>query len=333
MNANRQFLISTVLCTLCFSANHVLGTDPDVAESKRTIDNSEADKRTFEETPLAESDFDHWSFRPIVRPQLPDVKSTDWTHSAIDRFIASKLDSAGIPAGVAAEKNVWLRRVKLDLLGLPPTIEELAEFEADLRPNAYEGVVDRWLASPRFGERWAQHWLDLARFAETDGFEHDKVRENAWQYRDWVINALNSDMPYDEFIRFQIAGDQSPIVEDRIATMFCLASADMPDLNNQELRRHDRLNELTSTVGSCCWDCRCNAPNVTITSMTRSAKQTFFACVRSLNQRFRSWFATNLTTYSKVKLHRQHASTFAVNSTNLDQLYWLRFLELLLEET
>jgi hypothetical protein len=178
------------------------------------------------------------------------VQSNAWVASPIDRFIAKKLETAGITPYGAAAKNVWLRRLKLDLLGLPPTLDEQAEFEADERPDADQRVVDRWLSSPRFGERWAQYWLDLARFAETDGFEHDKVRENAWQYRDWVIKALNSDMPYDEFIRLQIAGDYSPNADDRIATMFCLASADMPDLNNQVLRRHDRLNELTSTVGS-----------------------------------------------------------------------------------
>lgn len=250
MIANRQFIFSLLVCVYSWSANSVSGTDPDVAEAKRKIDTTAADKRSFEETPLTESDFDHWSFRPVVRPRLPELNSAGWTRSAIDRFIAKDLESVGIPPCGPAEKNIWLRRLKLDLLGLPPTTEELAEFTADERPDADERVVDRWLSSPRFGERWAQHWLDLARFAETDGFEHDKVRENAWQYRDWVVNALNSDMPYDDFIRLQIAGDYSPNADDRIATMFCLASADMPDLNNQELRRHDRLNELTSTIGA-----------------------------------------------------------------------------------
>lgn len=258
MSVSHHLRVSMLTCTVyvaaclttCITSSPALGTDPEVAESKRKVDHSAADQRTFEETPLNDSDFDHWSFRSIVRPELPIVTSAEWSRSAIDRFIASKLDAAEIPTGVPAAKNVWLRRVKLDLLGLPPTTEELIEFELDTRTDACERVVDRWFSSPRFGERWAQHWLDLARFAETDGFEHDKVRENAWQYRDWVINALNSDMPYDEFVRLQIAGDYSPSADDRIATMFCLASADMPDLNNQELRRHDRLNELTSTVGA-----------------------------------------------------------------------------------
>ncbi len=237
-------------CASFWLANTAFGTDPDVAEPKRKIDSSAADKRIFEESPLTESDFDHWSFRPIVRPLLPEVQSTEWVISPIDCFIAKKLESVGLPPCVAAEKSIWLRRVKLDLLGLPPTVEELAEFASDEQPDSAERMVDRWLSSPRFGERWAQYWLDLARFAETDGFEHDRVRENAWQYRDWVINALNSDMPYDEFIRLQLAGDYSAKKVDKIATMFCLAGADMPDLNNQELRRYDRLNELTSTIGS-----------------------------------------------------------------------------------
>ena len=104
-----------------------------------------------------------------------------------------------------------LRRLSFDLTGLPPTPEELAAFESDKPPDAYERLVDRLLACPAYGERWAQHWLDLARFAETDGFEHDKVRPQAWKYRDWVIAALNADMPYDEFVRLQVAGE----AEDR----------------------------------------------------------------------------------------------------------------------
>ncbi len=106
------------------------------------------------------------------------------------------------------------------------------------------------MASPRFGERWGQWWLDLARFAETDGFEHDRVRQDAWKYRDWVIEAFNQDMPYDQFVFAQIAGGETSEADDSIATMFGLAGPDMPDLNDQSLRRHDRLNDLTSTVGA-----------------------------------------------------------------------------------
>jgi hypothetical protein len=142
---------------------------------------------------------------------------------------------------------------------------------ADPRPDAYERLVDRLLAAPSYGERWAQHWLDIARFAETDGFEHDLVRPNAWRYRDWVIDALNADMPYDEFLRMQLAGDELALVagssgvthgieagerpsrsiaSSAVATGFLLCGPDMPDLNLQDERRHNVLNEMTSTVGS-----------------------------------------------------------------------------------
>ena len=100
-----------------------------------------------------------------------------------------------------------IRRLSFDLTGLPPSLDEVDRFTEDRRPNAYERLVDRMLATPEYGQRWAQHWLDLARFAETDGYEHDKIRETAWQYRDWVIQSLNEDMPYDRFVSLQIAGD------------------------------------------------------------------------------------------------------------------------------
>src|SRR6185436_1386771 len=123
----------------------------------------------------------------------------------------------------------------------------ITQFEADNRPDARERLVDRLLASPAYGERWGQYWLDLARFAETDGYEHDKVRSNAWRYRDWVIAALNADMPYDEFVRLQLVGDEG---ESAVATMFCLSGPDMPDINDQAERRHSLMNELTGTVGA-----------------------------------------------------------------------------------
>jgi hypothetical protein len=135
---------------------------------------------------------------------------------------------------------------------LPPTPAEGAAFLADTSPQAYRKVVDRLLASRAYGERWAQHWLDLARFAETDGFELDKVRQQAWRYRDWVIDALNADLPIDEFIRLQIAGDELKPGDEQaaIATGFLLAGPDMPDINLKDERRHMLLNEITSTVGA-----------------------------------------------------------------------------------
>ncbi len=204
----------------------------------------------IDEEPITDYDRDHWSFLPILRPALPDVKLTGWPQADVDFFILGRLEAEGLRPAPPARRSTLLRRLKFDLLGLPPTPEEVTRFEQDDSPDAYARLVDRFLASPAYGERWAQYWLDLARFAETDGFEHDKVRKNAWQYRQWVIDALNADLPYDQFIRLQLAGDFTGREEDAIATMFCLAGPDMPDINEQDLRRHDKLNEITSTVGA-----------------------------------------------------------------------------------
>jgi hypothetical protein len=202
------------------------------------------------ENPILDSDREHWSFQPIKRPKLPKVEQVNWPQTAIDSFILHKLEQRKLMPMPPADRNTLLRRLKFDLLGLPPTPAELLEFEQDDATDAYPRLVDRWLDSPAYGERWAQYWLDLARFAETDGFEHDKVREDAWRYRQWVIDALNQDLPYDQFVGLQLAGDLSERKEDAIATMFCLAGPDMPDINEQDLRRHDMMNEITSTVGA-----------------------------------------------------------------------------------
>lgn len=205
---------------------------------------------TIFEEPITDSDLDHWSFRPIVRPRLPEIHRADWPHTPIDHFVLYRLEQSNIVPMGPASRTTLLRRLKFDILGLPPTPAEVIRFEQDKRPDAYERLVDGMLGSPAYGERWAQFWLDLARFAETDGFEHDKIREGAWQYRQWVIDALNTDMSYDKFVHDQLAGDLNGFGEGAIATTFCMAGPDMPDINEQDLRRHDKLNEITSTVGA-----------------------------------------------------------------------------------
>jgi Protein of unknown function (DUF1553)/Protein of unknown function (DUF1549)/Planctomycete cytochrome C len=149
-----------------------------------------------------------WSFRPVVRPEIPKVLQGDWARSPIDRFVLAKLEAARLAPAPATSKTSLLRRVTYDLTGLPPTPDEVDAFLADSSPDAYEKVVDRLLASPRHGERWARHWLDLVRYAETDGYEFDAPKPNAWRYRDYVIKSLNSDKPFDRFIKEQIAGDE-----------------------------------------------------------------------------------------------------------------------------
>ena len=157
-----------------------------------------------------------WAFKPIQNPPLPTVKQSDWPSSPIDRFILAKLEEKGLKPAPPADKRTWIRRVTFDLIGLPPAPEEIDTFLSDDSAGAYEKVVDRLLASPHYGERWGRHWLDLMRFAETNGHEFDNDKLDAWRYRDYVIRAFNDDVPYDQFVREHIAGDL--IAEKRISS-------------------------------------------------------------------------------------------------------------------
>jgi hypothetical protein len=204
------------------------------------------------EPPITDDDRQHWSFRPLIRPALPKVQQADWPRNEIDVFILAGLESVGLEPMPPADRATWLRRATFRLIGLPPSPEELDRFVSDDSPGAEAAAIERLLASPAYGEQWGLHWLDLARFAETDGFEHDKPRPDAWRYRDWVIDALNDDLPYDEFIRLQLAGDELRPGDQAaaIATGFVLCGPDMPDINLQDERRHMVLNEITETVGA-----------------------------------------------------------------------------------
>ena len=149
----------------------------------------------------------HWSFVAPKRPALPTVKAATWVRNPIDAFVLAKLEPAGLSPSGEADKRTLIRRLTFDLTGLPPTPTEIDDFLSDKSAIAYERLVDRLLASPAYGERWAQHWLDVVRFAESNGYEMDGERPQAWRYRDWVIDAINADVPYDRFVREQIAGD------------------------------------------------------------------------------------------------------------------------------
>jgi hypothetical protein len=163
----------------------------------------------------------HWAFVAPRQAPLPQVKLASWPHNPIDNFVLARLERAGLQPSPPADRATLVRRVTLDLIGLPPTPEEADAFIRDRRPDAYERLVDRLLASPRYGERWARRWLDLARYADTNGYEKDRPR-SIWPYRDWVIDALNRDMPFDRFTVEQLAGDLLPNAtpEQRIATGF-----------------------------------------------------------------------------------------------------------------
>jgi hypothetical protein len=159
----------------------------------------------------------HWSFQPVKRPAIP--KGQRPSGNAIDAFVLQKLEAKGLALSPEAPKATLLRRLHLDLVGLPPSLLELDAYLKDTAADAYEKQVDRLLASPHFGERWGRHWLDLARFAESDGYENDNLRPDAWRYRDWVVHAINRDQPYDQFTIEQLAGDLLPdaSVDQKIA--------------------------------------------------------------------------------------------------------------------
>tara|TARA_R110002096_G_scaffold147671_16_gene307692 strand:+ start:26785 stop:28665 length:1881 start_codon:yes stop_codon:yes gene_type:complete len=204
------------------------------------------------ESQVSEADREHWSFKELKSPTVPEVEDGKSVRNPIDRFILAKLEASGLKLSPQADNATLARRLAFDLTGMPPKPEDLAEFLANPTDEYYESYVETLLSSPAYGERWAQHWLDLVRFAETDGFEHDATREKAWLYRDWVIEALNRDLPVNEFVTLQIAGDEVCDGDDwqRLGTGFLVAGPDMPDLNSQDERRHLVLNEITSTVGT-----------------------------------------------------------------------------------
>ncbi len=192
-----------------------------------------------------------WPFKPPQRPAVPSVRNSTWVKNPIDAFILCRLEEAGIHPSAPADKRILLRRITFDLTGLPPTFDEIGAFLVDDSPEAYEKVVDRLLASPRYGERWAQHWLDVVRYAETDGFKQDALRPNAYKYRDYVIRAFNDDLPYDRFIQQQLAGDEleSNNPAAIVATGLNRLYPDEYNAANIKQRRQEILDEITDVTG------------------------------------------------------------------------------------
>jgi hypothetical protein len=194
----------------------------------------------------------YWAFQRVVKPATPAVKDGTWTRNPIDAFILSKLEEKKLKPNPPADKVTLIRRATLDLTGLPPTPEDVQAFLADHSPDAFARVIDRLLDSPQYGERWGRHWLDLARYADTNGFKTDEPRPNIWRYRDYVIRAFNEDKPYDRFIREQIAGDElyPNDLNARIAVGFNRHFTDETNQPVIELRRQETLNDITDTVGA-----------------------------------------------------------------------------------
>ena len=194
----------------------------------------------------------YWAFQPVQRPPVPATRGLQQIPNPIDAFVVDRLEARGLSPAPPAGKVELIRRVYFDLVGLPPPPAEVESFLSDSAPDAYERVVERLLASPHYGERWGRHWLDLARFAESDGFEQDVTRPNAWRYRDYVIGAFNADKPYDRFVQEQIAGDElwPGSTEARIATAFNRHYAEEGNQKDLLLARQETLDDITKVVGS-----------------------------------------------------------------------------------
>jgi hypothetical protein len=193
-----------------------------------------------------------WPFCPLTLPAVPTLgELKTWARNTVDNFVGQKLEAAKLKPAVAADKLTLLRRVTFDLTGLPPTPTEQQEFVADKSADAYAKVVDRLLASPHYGERWAQHWLDLVRYADTDGFKRDDLRPEAYRYRDYVIRAFNDDLPYDRFVRQQLAGDElEPGNADAlVATGYMRLPPDEINASDMVLRRQETLDDITENAG------------------------------------------------------------------------------------
>ncbi len=196
----------------------------------------------------------HWSFQTPrrVSPPVSTLKDPSQVSNPVDAFVLSELESQGLGFSAETDKTTLVRRVYLDVVGMSPTPEEAAAFSADESEDAFEKVVDHLLASPRYGERWARHWLDLARYAESEGFKADETRPNAWRYRDYVVRSLNADKPYDRFIHEQLAGDElwPEDADALVATGFNRHYPDESNARNLMQRRQEILNDITDTVGS-----------------------------------------------------------------------------------
>ncbi len=195
-----------------------------------------------------------WSFRPLAAAVPPEVKTVGWARTPVDRFILAKLEAKKLRPNNPADREKLIRRAYFDLTGLPPTVAEIDVFVADNSPDAWAKLVEKLLASDRYGERWARHWLDVARFAESGGYEFDGDRKGAHHYRDFVIRALNSDMPYNEFVRLQLAGDKLlPNDYNAVAATGFLVAGPYPGQTTAktlEPIRYDQLDDMISTTGS-----------------------------------------------------------------------------------
>ena len=206
----------------------------------------------FERTNDVRAGRDWWSLQPIVKPGIPKISTGTQPKNPVDAFVIARLEQHGMTPADQADKRTLLRRLYFDLIGLPPSIEQIEAFEMDESPGAWERQIDVLLEKPQYGERWARYWLDVARFAETSGYERDQEKTFAWRYRDWVVDAFNSDMPFDRFIIEQLAGDEidKPTEQSVIATGFLRLGTWNDEPNEPLDYQYDRLEDMVHTTSS-----------------------------------------------------------------------------------
>ena len=200
---------------------------------------------------ISDEDRNYWFYRPLTRPNIPKPENSEWCVNEIDQFIRARLEAEGLQPAPEASRAQLIQRLYADLIGLPPTPAEVEAFEHDESVQAYEKVVDRLLASPRYGERWARHWLDLVRYAESDGFRADHYRPEAWRYRDYVIRSLNDDKPYDQFVKEQLAGDEIAPENPEVLVATGYLRHWIYEYNQRNVRAQwsDILNDVTDVTG------------------------------------------------------------------------------------
>ena len=228
--------------------------DPNAEEAERVRQARLKELQKLENRPVTVEERQWWSFKTPVRPPVPRVKHQARIKNPIDAFVLAALEGKGLRPAPQASRRTLIRRVYFDLIGLPPRPEEVQAFENDPAADAYEKLVNRLLDSERYGERWARHWLDVARYADSDGYEYDRLRPNAWRYRDYVIRAFNQDTPYNRFILEQLAGDELPDrnYDSLVALGFCRNGPFIGDmvLMQNEMTRQDELDDVVSTTSA-----------------------------------------------------------------------------------
>ena len=292
-----------------------------------------------------------WSFRPLHRATPPSVQEVAWVRTPIDRFIRAKQELAGVHPNPQASRRQLIRRAYLDLIGLPPTPEETEAFVRDASPDAYEKVIDRLLSSPHYGERWGRHWLDLARFGESHGFEHDYDRPSAYHYRDFVIKALNADLPYDTFVKWQLAGDEFE-PENNLALMatgFLAAGVHSTQITIREVEKHryDEMDDMAATISTAMLGltvgcCRCHdhkfdpLPQAdyyrlvsTLTTTVRSEidvnfERQAYLKAREAYEREHDPYVAALKRFERERLPARKAKLHEIWNTRPDRSNWLR---------